>query len=147
MDKTQETYDFIASFIEENNFPPTVREICSELNFSSTSTADYHLKKLVNAGKIEYGGGKNRCIKLLDKSVGARLTLPVVGEIAAGLPIFAEENLSDKITISENIFSGSNLFVLKVKGESMVNAGIFNGDFVVISKQSVANNLAFSVFG
>ena len=140
MDKTQQTYDFIVSFIEDNNYPPTIREIRSALHLSSTSTVDYHLKKLVRTGKIDYVQGKNRSIRLLDKVVGSHINLPVVGEIAAGQPILAEENLSDKILVSEDLFSGSNLFVLKVKGNSMINCGILNGDYVVISKQPVANN-------
>ena len=140
MDKTQETYEFVKSYIEDNNYPPTVREICAHLHFGSTSTADYHLKKLSNAGKIEYGGGKNRSIRLLDRETISQISLPVVGEIAAGYPILAEENYSDNINVSAGLFHGTNLFVLKVKGESMIDVGIYNGDYVVISKQSVATN-------
>ena len=139
MDKTQETYDFIVSYIKTNHYSPSIREICSSLNLESTSTVFYHLKKLEKAGKIIRNPSKNRAIELTEKSIES-ITLPVVGEIAAGQPILAEESLLDQIVISENFFSGSNLFVLKVKGESMINAGILNGDYVVISKQNVANN-------
>lgn len=140
MDKTQQTYDFIVSFIERNNYPPTIREICSNLNLDSTSSAVYHLKKLEKMGKIARNASKNRAIELTDRETISSITLPVVGVIAAGQPILAEESLLDKIVISESFFTGNNLFVLKVKGDSMIDVGMYNGDYVVISKQSVANN-------
>ena len=140
MDKTQETYEFILSFTEKNNYPPTIREICAGLNFDSTSSAFYHLKKLEKMGKISREGNKNRAIELNDREPISSITLPVVGVIAAGQPILAEESIMDKVVISESFFPGSNLFMLQVKGESMIDAGIFNGDYVVISQQSVANN-------
>ncbi len=139
MDKTQQTYEFIVSYIERNKYPPTVREICSSLNLDSTSSAVYHLKKLEKEGKITRNGNKNRAIELNDRSINS-LTLPILGTIAAGQPMLAEENLIDKVVVSESLFSGSNLFMLQIKGDSMINIGIYNGDYVVISKQSVANN-------
>lgn len=139
MNMTERTYNFISSYIEKNKYPPTIREICAELNFDSTSTAVYHLKKLEKMGKISRNENKNRAIELNEPTI-ASVTLPLLGTIAAGQPILAEENLSDKILISQNLFVGNNLFVLKVKGDSMVNVGIYNGDMVVISQQSVANN-------
>ena len=139
MDKTIETYNFIVSYLEDKKYPPTIREICNKLNLDSTSSVVYHLKKLEKMGKITRSVNKNRAIELVDKSVN-NITLPVVGVIAAGQPILAEETLLDKVIVSENLFSGTNMFILKVKGDSMINIGIYNGDFVVISKQSVANN-------
>lgn len=140
MDKTQEVYEFIEKFIFDNNYPPTIREIGEKLKLDSTSSVVYHLKKLEGMGKISRSENKNRAIELTDKPTINSVTLPVVGEIAAGQPILAEENWMDKIVINENFFSGSNLFVLKVKGDSMIDIGIYDGDFVVISKQSVSNN-------
>lgn len=140
MDKTQQTYNYIVSYTEKNNYPPTIREICSEVKLGSTSTVSYHLKKLENMGKITRSANKNRAIELTDRAGINSINLPVVGTIAAGQPILAEENFSEQIAISENFFTGTNLFVLKVKGDSMINVGIFNDDYVVISKQSVANN-------
>ena len=139
MDKTIETYNFIVSYLEDKKYPPTIREICDKLNLDSTSSAVYHLKKLEKMGKITRSVNKNRSIELVDKTIN-NITLPVVGVIAAGQPILAEETLLDKVIVSENLFSGSNMFILKVKGDSMINIGIYNGDYVVISKQSVANN-------
>ena len=140
MDKTQEVYEYIEQYIFKNNYPPTIREIGEKLHLDSTSSVVYHLKKLENMGKILRSENKNRAIELADKPIINSITLPVVGEIAAGQPILAEENWVDKIVINENFFTGSNLFVLKVKGDSMIDIGIFDGDFVVISKQNVANN-------
>ncbi len=139
MNNTQKTYDFIISFMDKNKYPPTVREICNSLNFDSTSSAMYHLKKLEKEGKITRNFNKNRAIELTDKTQ-ANISLPVIGTIAAGTPILAEENLVDKMIVSENLFTGTNMFVLQVKGDSMINVGIYDGDYVVISKQSVANN-------
>lgn len=140
MNMTDKTYNFICEYIKKYKYPPTVREICANLDFDSTSTAVYHLKKLEKMGKINRGGNKNRAIELADAISEPSTALPVVGTIAAGQPILAEQNLTDRIVISENLFVGNNLFVLKVRGDSMVNVGIYDGDFVVISQQSVANN-------
>jgi len=140
MDKTQETYEYIEQYIFKNNYPPTIREMCDHLKLDSTSSVVYHLKKLEKMGKITRDASKNRAIELTDKPIINSITLPVVGTIAAGQPILAEESWMDKIVISENFFMGNNLFVLKVKGDSMIEIGIFDGDYVVISKQSVANN-------
>ena len=140
MDKTQQVYNFIEEYIFSNNYPPTVREIGEKLNLDSTSSVVYHLKKLENMGKITRNGNKNRAIELTDKPTISSVTLPVVGTIAAGQPILAEEMWADKILISEDLFTGNHLFVLKVQGDSMIEVGIYNDDYVVISKQSVANN-------
>lgn len=139
MDKTTATYEYIVSYIEKYNYPPTVREICDSLNLESTSSAVYHLNKLEKMGKITRATNRNRAIELTDRSIN-NISLPIVGEIAAGQPILAEENLLDKIIVSANLFTGTNMFILKVKGDSMVNIGIYNGDYVVISKQNMANN-------
>lgn len=140
MNKTQETYEYIENYILKNNYPPTIREMCDHLKLDSTSSVVYHLKKLEKMGKITRDASKNRAIELTDKPIINSITLPVVGVIAAGQPILAEESWIDKISISENFFTGTNLFVLKVKGDSMIEIGIFDGDYVVISKQSVARN-------
>ena len=139
MDKTDLVYNYIVEFIGSNGYPPTVIEICNHVKLDSTSSVVYHLKKLEEAGKIIRNGNKNRAIELTDKSVTGT-TIPVIGEIAAGTPILAEENLMDRFLFSEGMFKGSNLFILKVKGDSMIDVGILNGDYVVISKQEVANN-------
>ena len=140
MDKTQQTYDFIASYINANKYPPSIREICSSVNLDSTSSVVYHLKKLEKMGKITRSDNKNRAIELTDMPNHPTISLPIVGTIAAGQPILAEENLIDNVVVAEDLFSGTDMFILKVQGESMINVGIFDGDYVVISKQKVANN-------
>ena len=140
MSKTDEVYNFIEEYVSINNYPPTVREICEKMKLDSTATVVYHLKKLENSGKIVRNGNKNRAIELTDKSATRGVSLPVVGTVAAGVPILAEQYISDRITISENFFVGSNLYVLTVKGDSMIEAGILDGDYVVVSQQSIANN-------
>ncbi len=139
MDKTTETYNFIVSYLEDKKYPPTIREICDSLKLDSTSSVVYHLKKLEKMGKITRSTNKNRAIELTDSALNS-ISLPLIGEIAAGQPILAEESLIDKFIVSDNLFSGTNMFVLKVKGDSMINVGIYNDDYVVISKQSIANN-------
>ena len=140
MDKTMQTYEYLVSYIDRFGYPPTVREICLNVQLDSTSSAVYHLKKLEKMGKITRSNNKNRAIELSDRQNISSITLPIVGTIAAGQPILAEESISDKLVISESFFSGHNLFILQVKGESMIDVGIFDGDYVVISKQSIANN-------
>lgn len=141
MDKTEETYEFISSYIRTNKYPPSIREICSSVKLDSTSSVVYHLKKLEKMGKITRSNNKNRAIELTDAVIScSTIALPVVGVIAAGQPILAEESLIDNIVVAEDLFSGSNLFILKVQGDSMINVGIFDGDYVVISKQQVASN-------
>jgi repressor LexA len=131
---------FIKKYTAKNSYPPSIREICNSIKLESTTSVVYHLKKLEKLGKITRSNNKNRAIELTDAVDYSTIALPVVGTIAAGQPILAEENLSDHIVVSENFFYGTNLFILKVKGDSMINVGIYDGDYVVISKQSVANN-------
>jgi len=140
MNKTMQTYEYLVSYIDRFGYPPTVREICINVGLDSTSSVVYHLKKLEKMNKITRSNNKNRAIELTERQNLSSVALPIVGTIAAGQPILAEEHLTDKIVISENLFMGSNLFVLEVQGNSMIDVGIFNGDYVVISKQSVANN-------
>lgn len=125
--------------MRENKYPPTVREICKSLNFDSTSSAMYHLRKLEKEGKISRDFNKNRAIELNEETPPS-ITIPIIGTIAAGQPILAEEHYVDKVLVNENLFVGNNMFILQVKGDSMINVGIYDGDYVVISKQSVANN-------
>lgn len=153
MNKVDETYLFIKRFLAEKGYPPTIREICKGIDIKSTSTISYYLKKLEESNRIVKGSYKNRALQLTENvqpvlNAQARgydgpfdyINIPLVGTIAAGSPILAEQNIMDNITFSENLFRGRDLFMLKVKGESMVGVGIMNGDYVVISKQDVAQN-------
>lgn len=143
MSNEDRVLEYIIRFKKKYNYPPTVREICSGLNYASTSTAKYYLDKLEAQGKITRNKLKNRAIEIHDSDISEReetISLKVVGTIAAGLPITAYENIIDTLYISSHLFKGRDLFCLKVKGDSMVNVGINDGDYVVISKQDTAEN-------
>lgn len=148
MNKVDETYVFIKNYLNEKGYPPTIREICKGIDIKSTSTISYYLKKLEEENRIVKGSYKNRALQLTENeknnisSLNSQnyITIPLIGTIAAGTPILAEQNLIDNIMFSENLFRGSDLFMLKVQGDSMINVGIFDGDYVVINKQDVASN-------
>lgn len=141
--------EFIIKYKNEKGFIPSVREIGKELGLSSTSTIAYYLNKLQNEGKIKRSGNRNRAIEILnaeDEKFENMLNnddfvdIPLVGQIAAGAPILATENIEDNFKLPTNLFHGDSLFMLKVKGTSMINAGINNGDYVIVKKQSYAEN-------
>lgn len=140
IDQTARLYEFIESFIQKNSYPPSVRDMCEGMNISSTATIVYHLKKLESQGKISRGKQKNRAIEMKTEKLESQ-TIPVVGKVAAGQPILAVENIEDNFLVSNNIFGKSDdLFILNVSGDSMVNAGILNGDKIVVQKQNTAEN-------
>jgi repressor LexA len=137
--KLQAVYDYIRDFITDNGFPPTVREICSGLNISSTSLAYSYVNKLIELGKLEKGSNKNRAIGLVQhKSSYHPLQIPIVGVVSAGKGILAVENIEGYMPVPYKFFKGSELFLLKVSGDSMTEAGINDGNLVVVNKQSTA---------
>lgn len=153
--KQQAVLDCIEDFIREKGYGPTVREICEEMGLSSPSTVHVHLKALEEKGMINRDPLKSRSITLAhptdaieDAPIGATNTagyekviqLPLVGQVAAGLPILAEENIEDTITLPTEIVGDSASFLLSVQGESMIEAGINDGDYLVVKEQSVADN-------
>jgi len=139
-------YDEISDFLDKNGYPPTVRELCKIMGVKSSSTIFYYLDKLQQQGKIRKSNNKNRTIELINppqkafNSKDKSNKIPLLGDVAAGDPIMAFENYDEVYEISDNLFSSSDLFMLTIKGESMINAGILNGDKVVVKKQSTANN-------
>lgn len=145
--KEQELIDYIRSFQDRNGFPPSVREMCEAINVSSTSTIAYYLAKLENNGLIRKTHNKNRAIEILEKypkvtnnPSGDYISIPMLGTITAGQPILAVENYDECYMVSPNLFRGDGLFMLTVRGESMINAGILNGDKIVVRQQSYAEN-------
>lgn len=122
----------------ENGRVPSVREICDYTGLSSTSTVHHHLKALEEKGLIVREHGVNRCIQITgeEKSVN----VPVVGKVAAGEPITAIQNIEFYVPVSEQLKRGRELFALRIQGESMVNAGILDGDIVVVHRTPVAEN-------
>jgi repressor LexA len=146
-------YDYIAECIRQQGYPPSVREICEAVDLKSPSTVHFHLKNLVEAGVIEKGAGKGRAITLTQqafveapKAVSGPAyeeqadRVPIVGNVAAGSPILAEECIEEYLTFDTNGLTGEH-FALRVRGESMLEAGILPGDLVIVHQQeSVRNN-------
>lgn len=129
-------YEFIKEKLEEG-YPPTVREICSEFNFKSTSTAHKSIHNLIDAGLVEKGSNQNRAIRL---SGNVSKQVPLVGTVTAGQPITAIEEISSFVSFSPDRHYQYPLFALKVRGESMINAAICDGDIVIVEQQKVVKN-------
>lgn len=143
-----EVHAFIVRHVRENGYAPSIREICSALGLRSTSTVHYHLTALAKRGIIQWEGGKNRAIKLLagvptpsalDPVAAPTRGLPIVGRIAAGRPIEAIAQ-ADEYLDFEARFSGPDLYVLRVKGDSMIEDHIADGDYVIIKRQETARD-------
>ena len=130
--KAQEILDFINFTLKNDGYSPSVREICEAVNLKSTSTVQYHLNKLEKKGVINKSDGKSRSLHL-NNSISEFRSVPIVGEIAAGLPLSAEENQIGELPYPESNFNDS-LIALKVNGDSMIDAGIHDGDLVVVDK-------------
>lgn len=145
--KQQEIYDFILAFTNEHGYPPSVREIGSAVGLKSPSTVHFHMKGLEEAGVIVKAEGKTRAITLPGISLGPVAEeadpranqVPVVGSVAAGSPILAQECIEDYLTFDTQGLTGEH-FALRVRGESMLNAGILPDDLVVVHRQQEARN-------
>ena len=131
-------YEYIAACIQQQGYPPSVREIGEAVGLKSPSTVHFHLKHLEEAGMIEKGAGKGRAITLTAPAVPED-KVPIVGNVAAGSPILAQECIEDYLTFDTGGRSGE-FFALRVRGESMLNAGILPGDLVVVQQQNTARN-------
>ena len=131
-------YEYIASCIQQQGYPPSVREIGEAVGLRSPSTVHFHLKNLEEAGVIEKGAGKGRAITLTAPVVPED-KVPIVGNVAAGSPILAQECIEDYLTFDTGGRIGE-YFALRVRGESMLNAGILPGDLVVVQQQHTARN-------
>ena len=138
--KQQQIYDYILTFADEHGYPPSVREIAEAVDLKSPSTVHFHLKGLRAAGLISQAEGKTRAITINSGLVhGRKDQVPVVGNVAAGSPILAEECIEDYLTFDTEGRTGEH-FALKVSGESMRNAGILPGDLVVVHQQQSVRN-------
>jgi repressor LexA len=140
---------FINKKIKESGYPPSVREIAKAVNLSSSATVHSHLKKLEEKGYLKRNPSKPRAISLLsrkgdgsvDTGINNLVYVPVVGRIAAGRPILAEENIDDYFPLTPDFVKGKKeVFILHVRGDSMVNAGILDRDYIVVRKQDTAIN-------
>jgi repressor LexA len=143
--RQQEIFDFIKKYSARYGYPPTVRDIGKAVGLASSSTVHAHLANLEKVGMLRRDPSKPRAIELLDKAVdaaksvvGANSGLPLVGQVAAGRPILAEENIEDYVEVPALGGGGEGEFVLGVRGDSMVDAGILDGDYVVVRSQDTA---------
>ena len=137
--KQQQIYDYIVDFSDEHGYPPSVREIAEAVKLKSPATVHFHLKGLREAGYISQAEGKTRAITIKGGAAGRKDQVPLVGYVAAGTPILAQENIEEYITFDTNGLTGEH-FALKVRGESMLEAGILPGDLVVVHQQPLARN-------
>jgi len=141
--KQVEIYEFIKNQIRDKGYPPSVREICAAVGLKSTSTVHGHLERLEKKGLIKRDPTKPRTIEVVENSINRKemINVPILGTITAGLPILAVENIEDTFPLPVNyVKSNKDLFILKVSGESMIEAGILDGDFSIIEKSNSANN-------
>jgi repressor LexA len=138
--------DYLRGFVEEQGYPPTVREIGEAVGLRSPSTVHAHLAQLERAGLLRRDATKPRALELTDRrregdeAAGGVHRLPLVGEIAAGGPLLAEQNIEDYVAVPEPLSRGGEEFLLRIKGDSMVNAGILDGDFVVVERRQDARD-------
>ena len=147
-------YDFIRSYSDEHGYPPSVREIGAAVGLASPSTVHMHLKVLEEQGLIKRDSKKPRTIEVMDKGEDPNqplasvtqdvdrdvMRLPLVGRVAAGTPILAEQNIEDTLSLPTSIVGDASSFILRVRGESMIKAGIFDGDYIVVKEQHDAHD-------
>lgn len=142
-DKQLEIYNFLKTFAGNKGYPPSVREICDAVNLKSTSTVHGHLKRLEKKGFVKRDPTKPRALEIIENLASKRemINIPIVGKVTAGVPILATENIEDTFPIPiDYIKHNEELFILRVTGNSMINAGIHDGDFAVIEKVQTAQN-------
>jgi repressor LexA len=133
--RQQQVLDVVRQHIDQTGYPPTRADIARELGFKSANAAEEHLKALARKGAIEIIAGASRGIRLPD-SAG----IPIVGRVAAGNPVLAQENIEDYCDLPPSFFKPSADYFLKVQGDSMINVGIFDGDLLAVHSTPVANN-------
>lgn len=148
-EKDYEILDYIYEQSRENGYPPTIREICSAVNLNSPATVHARLNKLERAGYIERKSTKNRSLKLVNYPLKDDIerteeekyvNVPVYGKITAGMPITAVEQRGEQFPIPASYIHGKEVFMLKVSGDSMINAAILDGDHIIVEKCSTADN-------
>ncbi len=136
--KQKNVYNFIVEFIDTMGYPPSIREICEGLGFSSTATVHTYINTLEKKGYISKGGSKNRSLSIINRSQAE--IVPSVGIITAGQPITAIENIDEHFPVKKGYFEGEEHYILTVRGESMIDAGINDGDKIIVSTDSYWKN-------
>ncbi len=143
-DKQREILEYIKAEILNKGFPPAVREICEAVNLKSTSSVHAHLETLEKNGYIRRDPTKPRAIEIVDENFNLTrremVNVPIVGRVAAGEPILAVENIENYFPIPAEFMPNEQTFILQVQGESMVNAGILDGDYILVEQQTTAND-------
>lgn len=144
-DKQLEILGFIKKELQTKGYPPSVREICDAVGLKSTSTVHGHLERLEKKGVIRRDATKPRAIEILDSysdiySSKELIDIPLIGRVTAGQPILAVENIEDSFPLPIDFVDGQSSFMLTVKGESMINAGILDNDYVIVRQQPIAKN-------
>ena len=155
--RQQSIYDYICAYTKDHGYPPSVREIGAAVGLASPSTVHMHLKSLEDKGYIHRDSNKPRTIEVVEDSTtdaskadglvavqqdlaSNTIRLPLVGRVAAGVPILAEQNVEDFITLPTSMVGDASSFVLRVRGTSMVNVGIYDGDYIVVKEQHDAHD-------
>ena len=147
--KQQRVLEYIRSFTREHGYPPAVRDICQGLGLKSTSTAHGYLERLEKNGYIRRDPSKTRAIELIEEDNGlpeesfvSAVNVPLLGQVAAGQPILAEENLEEYLPMPKSMvpYDDKNTFALEIRGESMIKAGILNGDKIIVCQTQIAEN-------
>jgi repressor LexA len=142
--KQEQILAFLKSEIRRRGYPPTVREICDAVQLSSTSTVHTHLETLERKGRIRRCPTKNRSIEILEENFygfsESIINVPIVGQVNAGMPILAQENIEGSFPVPANYIPGKEVFMLTVSGDSMIDAGIFDKDLIVVQQQPSADN-------
>ncbi|MBP5165477.1 MAG: transcriptional repressor LexA [Lachnospiraceae bacterium] len=143
-EKQQKILEYLKICILEKGYPPTVREICEEMSLKSTSSVFNHLEKLEMAGYIRRDPSKSRSIEIVDDDFNLMrretVNVPLVGQVAAGQPILAQQNIEDYYPLPAEYVPKNECFMLRVRGDSMVNAGILNGDTIMVERCDTALN-------
>ena len=137
----QKILDFIRKEIETKGYPPSVREICAAVDLKSTSSVHMHLTQLERQGLIRRDATKPRALELLDGPLSRGRSIPLIGKVTAGTPILAMENIEDYLIMPQDLVGQEkDIFALRVQGDSMVEAGILDGDIIVVRSQEQAEN-------
>ena len=142
--KQEEILEYIKEHILKKGYPPAVREICEAVHLKSTSSVHSHLETLEKNGYIRRDPTKTRAIEILDDTFNLTrrevINVPIVGSVAAGMPLLATENIENYFPIPSEFMPNQDVFILHVKGDSMINAGIFDGDNILVRQQSTASD-------
>lgn len=140
LEKESSIYDYVVEKIEQEGYPPSIREIAAVVNLASPSSVFAYLRSLEKKGKLIVSKGKKRAISLPPQARGNASFVPIIGKVTAGIPILAQEEVLGTLPFDGKKANGKKLFALEVKGDSMKNAAILSGDYVVVERTPVCSN-------